>query len=65
MAAAPDTTNGASDRRTAMSLLDQIERRFRHYALPHVTIGLIVLQVVAYFAAQGEMLKAPAGAPKR
>ena len=44
-----------------MSLLDQIERRFRHYALPHVTIGLIVLQVVAYFAAQGEMLKAPAG----
>ena len=44
-----------------MSLLDHIERRFRRYALPHVTIGLIVLQVVAYFAAQGEMLKAPAG----
>ena len=44
-----------------MPLLDQIERRFRRYALPHVTTGLILCQVVAYCVAQGEIFKAPAG----
>ena len=50
-----------------MSLLDKIERRFRRFALPHLTIGLIVCQVVVYAMAQGQMLSAgvDAGNPER
>ena len=40
-----------------MPLLDWIERRFRRFAVRHVTIGLIVCQVVVYAMSQGEMLK--------
>ena len=50
-----------------MSLLDKIERRFRRFALPHLTIGLIVCQVVVYAMAQGQMFTAgvDAGNPER
>jgi hypothetical protein len=44
-----------------MSLLDKIERRFRRFALPHLTIGLILCQVVVYGAAQADLLKAGEG----
>ena len=44
-----------------MSLLDKIERRFRRFAVPHVTIGLILCQVVVYAVAQGQIFKAGAG----
>ena len=47
-----------------MSLLDKIERRFRRYAVPHLTIGLILCQVVMYVAAQGDLLKAGQGGPQ-
>ena len=47
-----------------MSLLDKIERRFRRFALPHLTIGLILCQVVVYAMSQGQMLKAGGGDPQ-
>jgi len=31
-----------------MTILDRLERRFRRYAVPNVTVGLIACQVVAY-----------------
>ena len=40
-----------------MSLLDKIERRFRRFAVPHVTIGLILCQVVVFAMAQGQLFK--------
>ncbi len=48
-----------------MSLLDKIERRFRRFALRHVTIGLILCQVVVYAMSQGELLKPGEGGPQR
>lgn len=33
-----------------MKLLDKLERRFRRFAVPHVTVGLIFCQVVFYVA---------------
>ena len=48
-----------------MSLLDKIERRFRRFAVPHLTIGLILCQVVVYAVAQGQLFKAGAGGLER
>ena len=31
-----------------MTILDRLERRFRRYAVPNVTVGLIACQVLAY-----------------
>ncbi len=39
-----------------MSLLDNLDRRFRRYAVPHLTVGLIACQVVVYAVSQGAML---------
>jgi len=36
-----------------MKLLDQLQRRFGRFAVPHVTEGLIVLQVLTYFMVKG------------
>jgi hypothetical protein len=36
-----------------MSLLERLERKFRRYGVPHVTVALIACQVAAYLAAQG------------
>jgi len=48
-----------------MSLLDKIQRRFGRFALRHVTIGLILCQVVVYAMAQGQMLKVGEGDVER
>ena len=37
-----------------MKLLDNLQRRFGRFAVPHVTEGLIACQVLAYFLAQGK-----------
>jgi len=47
-----------------MSLLDTLERKLRRFAVPHVTLGLIVCQVVVYIAVQAvprQDPEAPAG----
>ncbi len=44
-----------------MSLLDYLERKLGRFAVPHVTIGLIVAQIVVFFA--GLLLNRP-GAPE-
>jgi len=36
-----------------MSLLDRLERKFRRYSVPNVTVALIACQVAAYLVAQG------------
>ncbi len=37
-----------------MSLLENLDRRLRRYAVPHLTIGLIACQVVVYAVSQGD-----------
>ena len=44
-----------------MPLLEKLERRFRRFAVPHLTIGLILCQVLVYAMAQGQILKAGNG----
>jgi hypothetical protein len=41
-----------------MSLIHKLEPRLGRYAVPHLTLGLILFQVAVFVVAQGEMAKA-------
>jgi hypothetical protein len=40
-----------------MSLIHKLEPRLGRYAVPHLTLGLILFQVAVFVVAQGEMAK--------